>query len=59
LFADNDNTAWIVGFTIPVLLLAILLMFVMAVRRKKSVCNNLEARHNDAMSLPDSVMETR
>ncbi|XP_059474266.1 tyrosine-protein phosphatase 10D [Neocloeon triangulifer] len=55
---DNDNTAWIVGFTVPVVLLAVLLVFVMAVRRRKNVCNNLEARHNDAMSLPDSVMET-
>ncbi|CAB3367061.1 Hypothetical predicted protein [Cloeon dipterum] len=55
---DNDNTAWIIGFTIPVLVLFVVLMSVMAVRRKKNVCNNLEARHNDAMSLPDSVMET-
>lgn len=59
LFADQDNTPIILGVIIPIILIAILFITVIFIRRRRSAGRKAtEARNNDNISLPDSVIET-
>ncbi|XP_018572478.1 tyrosine-protein phosphatase 10D [Anoplophora glabripennis] len=56
---DQDNTPIILGVIIPVILIAILFITVIFIRRRRSAGRKAtEARNNDNISLPDSVIET-
>jgi ABC-type transport system involved in cytochrome bd biosynthesis fused ATPase/permease subunit len=62
LLLEKDNTALIVGLTVPLIILFAMVLVVLAVRRKRAgACNrkDMETRGNDSLSLPDSVIETR
>nr|XP_050849252.1 tyrosine-protein phosphatase 10D isoform X4 [Vespula vulgaris] len=59
LLADKDNTAIIVGVTVPIVLLLSLLGIGLLVRRRRSQGRKTtETRATDNLSLPDSVIET-
>ncbi|XP_076754004.1 protein tyrosine phosphatase 10D isoform X5 [Xylocopa sonorina] len=59
LLADKDNTAIIVGVTVPIVLLLTLLGIGLLVRRRRSQGRKTsETRPTDSLSLPDSVIET-
>nr|XP_031828651.1 tyrosine-protein phosphatase 10D isoform X5 [Nomia melanderi] len=59
LLADKDNTAIIVGVTVPIVLLLTLLGIGLLVRRRRSQGRKTtETRTTDNLSLPDSVVET-
>ncbi|KAI4503635.1 hypothetical protein M0802_001038 [Mischocyttarus mexicanus] len=56
---DKDNTAIIVGVTVPIVLLLTLLGIGLLVRRRRSQGRKTtETRATDNLSLPDSVIET-
>ncbi|KAF7405885.1 hypothetical protein HZH68_005254 [Vespula germanica] len=56
---DKDNTAIIVGVTVPIVLLLSLLGIGLLVRRRRSQGRKTtETRATDNLSLPDSVIET-
>ncbi|XP_076636753.1 protein tyrosine phosphatase 10D isoform X3 [Colletes latitarsis] len=56
---DKDNTAIIVGVTVPIVLLLTLLGIGLLVRRRRSQGRKTtETRTSDNLSLPDSVIET-
>uniref|UniRef100_A0A0K2UFV7 protein-tyrosine-phosphatase n=2 Tax=Lepeophtheirus salmonis TaxID=72036 RepID=A0A0K2UFV7_LEPSM len=65
---DPDNTAFLVGIIIPIIILILFIIFILILRRLKyyrggSGCfkrrnPDRDMRHNDNISLPDSVMET-
>ncbi|XP_043262139.1 tyrosine-protein phosphatase 10D isoform X2 [Colletes gigas] len=56
---DKDNTAIIVGVTVPIVLLLALLGIGLLVRRRRSQGRKTtETRTSDNLSLPDSVIET-
>ncbi|XP_015595077.1 tyrosine-protein phosphatase 10D isoform X2 [Cephus cinctus] len=56
---DKDNTAIIVGVTVPIVLLLSLLGIGLIVRRRRSQGRKTtETRTSDNLSLPDSVIET-
>ncbi|XP_034187138.1 protein tyrosine phosphatase 10D isoform X1 [Osmia lignaria lignaria] len=56
---DKDNTAIIVGVTVPIVLLLTLLGIGLLVRRRRSQGRKTtETRTTDNLSLPDSVIET-
>ncbi|XP_017888452.1 tyrosine-protein phosphatase 10D isoform X1 [Ceratina calcarata] len=56
---DKDNTAIIVGVTVPIVLLLALLGIGLLVRRRRSQGRKTtETRTTDNLSLPDSVIET-
>ncbi|KAG7207331.1 hypothetical protein KM043_008998 [Ampulex compressa] len=56
---DKDNTAIIVGVTVPIVLLLSLLGIGLLVRRRRSQGRKTtETRTTDNLSLPDSVIET-
>ncbi|XP_008203382.1 tyrosine-protein phosphatase 10D isoform X5 [Nasonia vitripennis] len=60
LLADKDNTAIIVGVTVPIVLLLALLGIGLLIRRHRSQGRKTtETRATDELSLPDSVIETR
>ncbi|CAH0561415.1 unnamed protein product [Brassicogethes aeneus] len=55
---DQDNTPIILGVTIPVVLIAILFISIIAIKKRRTANRKAtEARTNDNMSLPDSVIE--
>lgn len=57
---DKDNTAIIVGVTVPIVLLLTLLGIGLLVRRRRSQGRKTtETRTTDNLSLPDSVIDTR
>lgn len=57
---DKDNTAIIVGVTVPIVLLLALLGIGLLIRRRRSQGRKTtETRATDDLSLPDSVIETR
>ena len=57
---DKDNTAIIVGVTVPIVLLLALLGIGLLIRRRRSYGRKTtETRVTDDLSLPDSVVETR
>lgn len=57
---DKDNTAIIVGVTVPIVLLLALLGIGLLVRRRRSQGRKTtETRTTDNLSLPDSVIDTR
>lgn len=57
---DQDNTPIIVGVTVPLALLLLLLVVVLLLRRRRTSNRRAtEARGNDNLSLPDSIIETR
>ncbi|XP_058789130.1 tyrosine-protein phosphatase 10D isoform X3 [Phymastichus coffea] len=59
LLADKDNTAIIVGVTVPIVLLLTLLGIGLLIRRRRSQGRKTtETRATDDLSLPDSVIET-
>ncbi|XP_071875823.1 protein tyrosine phosphatase 10D isoform X5 [Bombus fervidus] len=59
LLADKDNTAIIVGVTVPIVLLLTLLGIGLLVRRRRSQGRKTtETRTTDNLSLPDSVIDT-
>ena len=63
---DPDNTAFLVGIIIPIILLLLVALVVLGIRRmrssggssclKRSQTDGM--RHGDNISLPDSVIET-
>ena len=63
---DPDNTAFLVGIIIPIILLLLVALVVLGVRRMKSGSGSScmkrslpgDMRHGDNISLPDSVIET-
>ncbi|XP_026462528.1 tyrosine-protein phosphatase 10D-like [Ctenocephalides felis] len=56
---DQDNTPIIVGVTVPLICILLLLVTVIVLRRRRNANRKAtEARHSDAMSLPDSVADT-
>ncbi|XP_033218300.1 tyrosine-protein phosphatase 10D-like [Belonocnema kinseyi] len=56
---DKDNTAIIVGVTVPIVLLLTLLGIGLIIRRRRSQGRKTtETRVTDDLSLPDSVIET-
>lgn len=62
-FLDKDNTAIIVGVTIPIIMLLTLLGIGLLIRKRNKKKNQrrktTETRTTDDLSLPDSVIETR
>ncbi|XP_049825437.1 tyrosine-protein phosphatase 10D isoform X2 [Aethina tumida] len=55
---DQDNTPIILGVIIPIVLIVILFVTIIFIRRRRSAGRKAtEARTNDNMSLPDSVIE--
>lgn len=59
-YSDADQTSLIVAITVPLVLILILLMTVIFLRRRRNGTRKAtkDARTNDNMSLPDSVVET-
>ncbi|PNF39380.1 hypothetical protein B7P43_G13658 [Cryptotermes secundus] len=56
---DQDNTPIVLGVTIPLVLLAMIFIVVIVVRKRRfSSRRATEARGNDNLSLPDSIIET-
>lgn len=56
---DQDNTPIILGVVIPIVVLVLLFVTVIVIRKRRSAGRKAtEARSNDNMSLPDSVIET-
>ncbi|XP_025830814.1 tyrosine-protein phosphatase 10D-like [Agrilus planipennis] len=56
---DQDNTPIILGVIIPIILIALLFITVILIRKRRSAGRKAtEARVNDNMSLPDSVIVT-
>ncbi|VEN46401.1 unnamed protein product [Callosobruchus maculatus] len=57
---DQDNTPIILGIVIPVVLIVVLFVTVIFIRRRRAFLKRkaTDARGNDNMSLPDSVIET-
>ena len=63
---DPDNTAFLVGIIIPVILLLLVALVILGIRRMKNSGNGScfkralpgDMRHGDNISLPDSVIET-
>lgn len=56
---DIDNTPIIIGITVPLTLLVMLIILIAVIRRKRTAGRRAtDARNNDTMSLPDSVIET-
>ncbi|KAJ8675823.1 hypothetical protein QAD02_011609 [Eretmocerus hayati] len=59
IMTDKDNTAIVVGVTVPIVLLLALLGGVLLIRRRRSYGRKTtETRATDDLSLPDSVIET-
>nr|CAH7752185.1 unnamed protein product [Callosobruchus chinensis] len=58
--SDQDNTPIILGIVIPVVLIVVLFITVIFIRRRRAFLKRkaTDARGNDNMSLPDSVIET-
>lgn len=56
---DKDNTAIIVGVTVPILLMVALAIGLLIRKRRSQGRKTTETRATDDLSLPDSVIETR
>jgi hypothetical protein len=57
---DQDNTPIVLGVTIPLVFLALIFVVVLVIRKRRfSSRRATDARGNDNLSLPDSIIETR